>query len=122
VAKSKQAAYEDKTIAVGRAIRGLMGSRTDVPQKLHVVYASPGVGGASILALPPQVRRDSVGSLILRTVAPGQTKPAGHGWPVTNVHLIEPHNLAILVTPLDVFVMSVDELLRQLQENDHGNA
>lgn len=121
MATSKRVVYEDKTIKVGRAIRDLMGRRPDVPQRLHVVYASPGVGGSSILAMPPQVRRDALGSLILHTVAPGQSEPVGHGWPVTNVHLIEPHNLAILVTPLDIFIMTVDDLLAQL-EVSHGNA
>ena len=114
--------YNDAMERTVRVVDDQMRRRHTVADTMHGVYAAPSIGGAAVLSHAPLVLRGDTGELRLRLlpVAPDDAEHPVRGgpWPVTQVAVFEPHDVAVLVTPNDLFIMSARELFAQL--GDHA--
>ena len=106
--------YNDAMEHAHRAVDDLMRRRATVADTMHGIYAAPSIGGASVLAESPQVLRGDTGELRLRLLPKAPDDDAhperGGPRPVTQVVVVQPHDIAVLVTPMDVFIMQAREL------------
>ena len=125
-ARSPHLQYNDRLTDLARMIDDMMRRRAGVANTIYGLYTSPDVGGACILSKTPRVTRGTTGELRFELLGgsdkvDGDEEPAvDHRWPVTHLTVYEPHNVAVLVTPLDVFVMQASELFAQLAEAHRG--